>query len=167
MKKAVLFDFTVDKDKQQIHVTRAFNGELALVWRAWTEPELLDQWWAPRPYTNHTKQLDLIPGGLWHYYMKSPAGEVHWCLFAYEAIHAQQQYSGRDSFCDEQAQPSNALPGTHWTNTFIDNQDGTTTVKVVLQYDSIEALETIVSMGFKEGFTMGLNQLDELLVTLK
>lgn len=49
MSKAILFNFLVDKEKNQITVDRSFNAPLDLVWAAWTEAELLDQWWAPKP----------------------------------------------------------------------------------------------------------------------
>jgi len=164
MKPSILFDFKVDKSLNKIFINRTFNGSLDLVWKAWTEPELLDQWWAPLPYTNHTKSLDLTPGGIWHYYMQSPTNDIHWCLFAYERIIKENCYSGKDAFCDDNAQINQDMPGTHWLNKFLSVDAETTEVKIELTYDTLEALETIISMGFKEGFTMGLNQLDNLLL---
>jgi uncharacterized protein YndB with AHSA1/START domain len=58
MSKAILFNFLVDKEKNQITVDRSFNAPLDLVWAAWTEAELLDQWWAPKPYQTVTKSQD-------------------------------------------------------------------------------------------------------------
>ena len=58
MNSNLLFDFIVDKETQTVNVKREFNAGLALVWDAWTKPELLDQWWAPKPYQNKTKSMD-------------------------------------------------------------------------------------------------------------
>lgn len=49
-----------------------------------------------------------------------------------------------------------------WTNSFTEDGE-TTTVDINIQYDELADLEKIMDMGFKEGFTMGLNNLDELL----
>ncbi|WP_312302176.1 hypothetical protein [Chryseobacterium sp.] len=50
MKSNLLFDFSVNKENNTIVVKREFNANLELVWQAWTTAELLDQWWAPKPY---------------------------------------------------------------------------------------------------------------------
>lgn len=163
MKPSILFDFVVDKSHKKVFVTRTFQAPIDLVWKAWTEAELLDQWWAPMPYTNHTKKLELKPGGLWHYYMKSPSNEIHWCFFAYEQIVKERTFSGKDAFCDEYAKVNSEIPSTHWKNNFTTLDEHYTEVKIELTYETLEALETIIAMGFKEGFTMGLNQLDALL----
>ena len=88
MPRNLLFDFTVNKENKSVHVTREFDADRALVWKAWTTAELLDQWWAPKPYRNVTKSLDLRDGGLWMYCMISPENEVHWCKADYEKIKA-------------------------------------------------------------------------------
>src|SRR5688572_2666744 len=101
MKNSLIFDFTVDKEKKTIQVTREFAGDLDLVWKAWTTAELLDQWWAPRPYRNETKSLDFREDGLWHYKMISPENEVHWCRLDFKKIESLKSYSGLDAFCDD------------------------------------------------------------------
>lgn len=165
MKKNLLFDFNVNKENKTIYVKREFNAELPLVWDAWTTAELLDQWWAPEPYKNKTKSLDFREGGRWLYCMVSPENEVHWCVADYSKINAPKSFSYADAFSDENGNINEAFPSTKWTNTFSE-KDGITTVDVVLTYDSVEALEKIIEMGFKEGFSMGLGNLDRLLASL-
>tara|TARA_R110002049_G_scaffold262956_3_gene438993 strand:+ start:1090 stop:2052 length:963 start_codon:yes stop_codon:yes gene_type:complete len=160
MNKAILFNFTVDKDNKQINVERSFNASKDLVWEAWTTPEILDQWWAPKPYKNKTKSMDFIEGGQWHYYMVSTEGEKHWCLFDFEKIVPLTSFSGLDAFCDENAVISDTKPRVQWHNEFIDKGD-TALVQINIQFDQLEDLETIISMGFKEGFTAGLENLDQ------
>ncbi len=160
MNKAILFNFLVDKDKNQIKVDRSFNAPIDLVWAAWTEAEILDQWWAPKPYRAVTKSMNFSTGGRWHYYMLSPEGEKHWCLFDFEVIKPLKHFSGIDAFCDENALSNNTKPRVKWNNDFASREDETV-VNIQLQFETMEDLETIIKMGFKEGFTAGLENLDQ------
>ena len=166
MNSNLLFDFTVDKTTNTINVRREFDADTDLVWKAWTTSELLDQWWAPKPYRSLTKTMDFREGGYWLYAMVSPEDEKHWCRADYKTIAPLKSFSCLDAFCDENGNLNTSFPQTEWLLTFIDNT-GTTTVDMLLKYASPEDLEKIVSMGFKEGFTMGLSNLDQLLAELK
>jgi uncharacterized protein YndB with AHSA1/START domain len=166
MNSNLLFNFTVDKENNAIRVTRAFDASLDLVWQAWTTAELLDQWWAPKPYRTETKALDFTEGGQWHYAMISPEGDKHWCLADYKTIDPSKSYTALDAFCDEAGNMNTDMPRTLWTNVFAAGNN-TTTVNVTLQYQSLADLEKVVAMGMQEGFTMALGNLDELLSTIK
>ena len=160
MNKTVFFNFEVDKSARQIHVERSFNAPLDLVWAAWTDPEILDLWWAPKPWRCETKSMNFTEGGRWHYAMVSPEGENHWCLFDYEQIATEKSFSGLDAFCDEQARVADSKPRSRWENTFIATPDDTR-VRIKISFNQLEDLEQIIAMGFKEGFTMGLQNLDQ------
>jgi PhnB protein len=160
MNKAILFNFDVDKASKKIKVERSFNAPLDLVWAAWTEADILDQWWAPKPYHVETKSMDFREGGRWFYAMVSPENEKHWCIFDYETIQVEKMYTGKDAFCDENGVINNAFPSTNWTNNFNATDADATTVTCELQFKALEDLETLVKMGFKEGFTAGLQNLD-------
>lgn len=162
MNSNLQFDFTVDKAKQTVNVTREFAADLDLVWAAWTQPELLDQWWAPKPYRTETKSMDFRAGGRWFYSMIGPEGVVHYCCNEYEQINPKQSFSGLDAFCHEDGTINDAMPRTFWTNEFSE-KGGHTTVAIVAQYNSLEDLEMVISMGFKEGFSMALENLDQYL----
>lgn len=164
MNTTLLFDFTVDKENKTIHVTREFAADLARVWDAWTKPELLDQWWAPRPYRTVTKSMDFREGGRWHYAMVGPENETHWCLNDYRHIDVQKSFSGLDAFCDENGTINTDFPRTIWRNVFTADGD-TTMVSISLAYDDLADLEKIIELGFREGFTMALGNLDELLAS--
>ncbi len=156
------FDFSVNKENNTVKVTREFAANLELVWDAWTKPELLDQWWAPKPYQTKTISMDFRVGGRWLYYMISPEGEKHYCLNEYKKIDILKSFSGLDAFCDEAGNINTDFPRTVWNNTFTQNAQ-TTTVNIVAQYEKLEDLEKIIEMGFKEGFTMALGNLDQYL----
>ncbi len=61
MNSLLQFDFIVNKEKKTINIHREFAADLDLVWAAWTEADILDQWWAPKPYRNKTKNILLYP----------------------------------------------------------------------------------------------------------
>ena len=161
MNKAILFDFLVDKENRKITVKRSFDAPVDLVWAAWTEAEILDLWWAPKPWRTETRSLDFREGGRWHYAMIGPEGDRQWCLLDYHKIVPQQSYSGQDAFCDENAVPDDTKPIVKWLNQFSEKDGEGTVVDIELEFDDLEGLESIIQMGFKEGFTMAMANLDE------
>lgn len=166
MKNTLLFDFSVNNEDNTIVIKREFNAELELVWKAWTTAELLDQWWAPKPYHVETKSLSFVEGGMWLYAMVSPENEKLWCKANYEKIAAPISLTWLDAFCDENGNENTDKPRSHWTNIFSE-ENGVTTVNITLQHDSLEDIETMIAMGFKEGFTMCMQNLDELFSGLR
>lgn len=154
--------FTENAERKTLIVERAFDAPVERVWAAWTERELLEQWWAPAPWKARTKSFDFREGGHWHYYMEGPEAERHWCRVEYRTIELQRRFTASDFFCDEEGTRNTELPGTDWDNRF-DGDDQRTRVRITLTFVSVEDMRKIVEMGFKEGFTMGLDQLDALL----
>lgn len=166
MKSNLIFDFTVDKENKTIHVARRFDAEVPLVWQAWTTPELLDQWWGPEPWRAETKSMDFRVGGHWLYAMVGPEGEKHWSKVSYLSIKHEDTFTAKDSFSDENGVVNHAYPQNLWKNQF-HAQNDQTIVNILLTFDSMEDIEKIIEMGFKEGFTAGLNQLDNILNSLQ
>lgn len=166
MKQDLMMDFTVDKENSTINVRREFSAPKKHVWAAWTQPELLDQWWAPKPYHTETKSMDFSEGGMWLYAMVSPENEKQWCKATYKTIDPQERLSYSDAFCDEHGKENAEKPSSFWTNIFSE-ENGITTVNVTLKQDSFADVEKMIEMGFKEGFTMALENLDQFLPTLK
>lgn len=162
MKTNLLFDFKVNKENKTIAIQREFDADSSLVWSAWTTAELLDQWWGPKPWRAETKKLDFREGGHWLYAMVGPEGEKHWSKAEYIKIADEKSFTAKDGFCDEDGVINTNFPQNLWDNQF-SQQQGKTLVSVLLTFDTLDDLEKIIEMGFQEGFTMGLNQLDELL----
>jgi uncharacterized protein YndB with AHSA1/START domain len=159
----LLFDFTVDKATKTVLITREFDADLSLVWDAFTKPEILDQWWAPKPYASKTKVLNFKVGGRRFYAMVSPEGQERWVIQKYTSISPKTNFKLFNAFADAAENPE--LPGSEWDLTFSE-QNGTTKVSVSIYNESLERMEKQIEMGFKEGFTMTLNSLEELLATL-
>lgn len=66
--------------------SRVLDAPRDLVWKAWTDPERMKQWWGPKGFTVHHAAMDLRPGGAFHYGMKSPDGHDVWGKFIYREI---------------------------------------------------------------------------------
>lgn len=161
-----IFNFTVDKDNLTVKVERSFDAPLDLVWSAWTEAELLDQWWGPKPFRAETKSMDFSEGGRWLYAMVGPQGERHWALKEFTKIVPRKGFTYRSVFCDENGKVNPATTSSMWINTFAESE-GITLVTNDIRCESLAHLEAQIKMGFKEGYTMGLDQLEELLARIR
>ena len=165
MKNSLLFDFTVDKATRMVVVKREFNAGLSLVWDAFTKQEILDQWWAPKPFTSKTKYMDFKVGGRRFYAMVSPDGqEIGWQIQDFTSISPKTNFKYFSVFADKDENPQ--LPGSNWDLNFSE-QNGITKVSISIHNESLERMEKMLEMGFKEGFTATLNYLEQLLITVK
>ena len=163
MSTSLFFDFVVDKASKTVFITRAFNAPGSLVWDAFTQAELLDRWTAPKPYTARTKYMDFRVGGKRFYAMVSPDGQEGWILQEYKSITPKTNFQLYNVFADKDENP--APTGSDWDYTFSE-EDGITTLKVTIYNDSLERMERMIEMGFREGYTVTLDALDELLSSL-
>lgn len=166
MNTNLAFDFSVNKANNTISVKREFAAERPLVWDAYTKSELLDQWWAPKPWQARTKTMDFREGGHWHYAMVGPEGEEHWSLVEYQRIQVQKKFTGRDAFADADGNVNTDLPQSKWDVSFED-KGPITLVQIQISYDDLAQLEATLQMGFKDGLSLAMDGLDELLSTLK
>lgn len=155
--------FVKDLANKTMRITRTFNAPLAVVRRAWTDPEILDQWWAPKPWKAVTKSMDFRVGGSWLYCMQGPQGEKSWGIAEYDAITNLKNFSGIDSFCDEDGKKNPDIASTKWTTNFISNEN-TTEVVVEMVFNSEADIQQLIDMGFQQGFEMAHGNLDEVLL---
>lgn len=151
-----------DAAHKQIVVERLFEAPREKVWQAWTDSSVLEKWFAPKPWKAVTESFDFSVGGHWHYYMSGPDGEKVWGWVEYLTINPQNSYTALDAFCDETGKKSGDMPSMHWKNEFQD-ENGTTKVIVTITFSKEEDMNKIIEMGFEEGFSMGLDNLDALL----
>jgi uncharacterized protein YndB with AHSA1/START domain len=163
MKTALLFDFTVDKATKTVFVKREFDAGLSLVWDAFTKKEILDQWWAPEPWTSKTKVMNFEVGGRRFYAMVGPEGQERWSIQQYTSISPKTNFKMLNAFADKDENPE--LPGSEWDFSFSE-QDGTTKVSIKIHNESLARMEKMIEMGFTEGFKMTLNGLEKVLSKL-
>ena len=76
------FDLKVDKTTRTVEIEMEFAADRALVWDAFTKQEILDQWYAPKPFISKTKYMDFSVGGKRFYAMVSPQGDERWSVTA-------------------------------------------------------------------------------------
>lgn len=159
----MLLDFTVDKPTQTVCITAEFEADLDLVWDAYTKAELLDQWYAPKPWSSKTKHMNFEVGGRRFYAMVSPEGVERWAVQKYTSITPKTNFKIFNAFADKDENLE--LPGSDWDLNFSE-QDGKTRVTASIYNESLERLERMVEMGFKAGTEMQLQNLEDLLASL-
>nr|WP_294858510.1 SRPBCC domain-containing protein [uncultured Fluviicola sp.] len=167
MRHNLAFDFSVDKENKTIEVKREFAAGRSLVWDAYTKPEILDQWWGPKPWNARTKKMDFKEGGTWLYAMVGPNNEEHWAIVNYTKIRPESLFAGLDAFTDSSGKVNEEMPQSKWEVSFEDKGEELTAVTLHITYRDLAHLEETIKMGFKEGLSIGMEQLDELLPTLK
>ncbi|MEZ4995439.1 MAG: SRPBCC domain-containing protein [Saprospiraceae bacterium] len=154
------FDFIVDKKEKTVYITREFDAGLDLVWEAFTQAELLDQWVAPAPFKARTKYMDFAVGGKRFYAMVSPEGQEGWIIQEYRSITPKTNFKLYNAFADKDENP--APTGSEWDFTFSE-KDGITTVRITIYNESLDRMEKMIEMGFKEGYKASISNLENLL----
>ena len=129
---------TSDKSSQspadrELVITRVFDAPRELVWRAFTESDRLAQWWGPADFTMLTRTLDFRPGGVFHYAMRAPDGQVMWGKFVYRDIQPPERMVFISAFSDADGNVTRAPFSPTWPrevlNTLtLSETDGTTTL---------------------------------------
>lgn len=153
---------TQDLPGKKIIVTRDFDAPPEKIWRAFTEREILDKWWAPRPWTMETRTLDFRPGGIWHFCMMGQNGERYWWRVNYLAIDPRRSITTSGGPCDENADFTGALPTMQRLTEFTATPTGTM-VSITILFENVADLEKMAVSGMLAGTTMVFNTLDELI----
>ena len=158
----MLFELTVDKKNQTVDIIREFPYNLDLIWSVFTKQEYIDQWIAPKPYTSKTKYMDFKVGGKRFYAMVSPEGVERWALQEYTSITPKTNFKVFGTFTDADGNPEQN--GSEWNHTFSES-NGITRVHITIYTESLLRMENLLE-GFKAGFTMSLENLEDLLTLL-
>ncbi|MGB9929088.1 MAG: SRPBCC family protein [Methanosarcina sp.] len=96
---------------QELVITRVFDAPRNLVWKVWTEPEHVMEWWGPKGFTAPVIKTDFRVGGKSLLCMRSPEGEDYWSTGVYREIVEQEKIVTTDSFSDAQG---NVVPASHY-----------------------------------------------------
>jgi uncharacterized protein YndB with AHSA1/START domain len=103
--------FSTKTCEDEIVITRFFYAPRDLVWRAWTEPDFVMQWWGPKNYTSPSCAIDLRVGGTYLFCMRSPEGKDFWSTGTYREIKKPERIVCTDSFANEKG---NVVPATYY-----------------------------------------------------
>ena len=153
-------------------LTRVFDAPRELVFKAWTESERLARWGGPKGFTWVSAQLDLRPGGVFHYCMRSSDGREMWGKFAYREIRAPERIVFVFSFSDEEGNTVRAPFSPDWplevlnTVTFAEHQGRTTLTLRGYPINATASERKTFEAGYesmKQGFRGTLDQLADYL----
>jgi len=82
-------------------ISRVFNAPRELLWKCFTDPERMKQWWGPKGFTVLVSKMDLRPGGTYLYGMRTPDGQDMWGRMVYREIVPPEKIVFINSFSDE------------------------------------------------------------------
>lgn len=153
---------TVDEKTLTLVIERRFQAPKPRVWDAYSQRELLQQWWSPEHFSTTIKTFEFRQGGRWHYHMTGPDGTKYWSLAIYGAIREGVSIEYQDYFSDEQGGRNGSLPATRAHLAFVADGSGTI-VTTTLRFSSLDALRQLLQMGFEQGFASTCDKLDRLL----
>jgi len=159
------FVFEPDLAAKKIHIVREFNAPVEKVWRAWTEPELIEKWIAPKPWTAKTKIWDFSVGGIWLYAMVGTEGQKRWVYAEFTAIENGSAFSSTGMFCDDEGNPVRTGPKSYRDTKFSSIRGNRTKLESVITFEEAATIKMFVETGFKEGTTASFGNLDELLAS--
>jgi uncharacterized protein YndB with AHSA1/START domain len=149
---------------RELVLTRLIDAPRELVYRAWTDAELLKQWFAPKPYTTPHAVLDVRPGGSNLIVMAGPDGTEMPNPGVYLEVVPNERLVFTDAYT-EAWQPSQK-PFMTVILTFED-EDGKTRYTARVRHWTLEDKETHEKMGFHQGWGICADQLTELVMGLK
>ncbi|HVW98008.1 MAG TPA: SRPBCC domain-containing protein [Mucilaginibacter sp.] len=157
------FVFDADVAAKKIYISREFNAPVEAVWRAWTEPDLIKRWIAPKPWKAETRTWDFTVGGTWLYAMIGTEGQKHWVYAEFTAIEEGRTFSTMGRFCDGEGNPLPDGPKSYRVNQFSSINEDRSKVDTVITFEDEATIKMFVEMGFREGTMMSLDNLDKLL----
>ena len=148
------------KSERELVVTRTFNAPAAIVFEAWTKPDLLKRWWAPKScgISFVSCEADVRTGGAYRFVFSHPASDQPMAFFG---RYIEATPPSRLVWTNEEGEGEGQIT----TVTFEDKGDETLVVMHDL-YPSKEALDEAVASGSTTGFGESFEQLDEFLVSL-
>jgi uncharacterized protein YndB with AHSA1/START domain len=160
---------------KEFTITRVFDAPRELVWKAWTDPARLAQWWGPKGFTMLACEIDLRPGGLCHYGTRSPQGFEMWGKFVYREIEPPERLVFVVSFSDKERNTLRHFASATWplevlNTTVLAEHDGKTTMTLTgVPINASDEERKTFAAGFssmQQGFTGTLDQLAEYLAQL-
>jgi len=145
-------------DSNDLVISRLVRAPRAKLWRAWTDPQLLKEWWCPKPWTTEVRAFELRPGGAFHTFMRGPDGGSSDNPGCFLEIVPQQKIVMTTMLV------GGYRPATPWLGmtaviTMADEGDGTRYVATVMHPDAATKSRH-EEMGFFQGWNTCIDQLD-------
>jgi len=144
---------------RELTITRTFNAPRALVFEAYTSPEHLPHWLlGPPGWTMPVCEIDLRPGGAWHWVWRHSNGKEMEMRGVYKEVVPPERVVSTESWGGDWPETVNTV--------VFSEKDGKTTLSITILYTSKEARESALNTGMTKGMTMSYDRLDAHLETL-
>ena len=151
---------TTPSNDRELVLTRVIDAPRESVYRAWTEPELLKQWFTPRPWTTPVVETDVRPGGSNLIVMRSPEGAEMPNRGVYLEMVPNERLVITDAFT--QAWEPSEKPFMTLVLTFEDAGEGRTKYTARVRHWTVADRESHEKMGFHQGWGVATDQLAEV-----
>lgn len=149
----------------ELSITRIIDAPRATVWRCWSEPDLLKQWYCPKPWFVSHAAFDLRPGGASYIVMNGPNGEENKLPGQYLEVVDQRRLVFTDAFIGDW-RPGASKPFMTGYVEFEDAPGGKTQMIWGARHWSAEDREQHQAMGFEQGWNAAADQLNDLAKSL-
>jgi uncharacterized protein YndB with AHSA1/START domain len=151
---------TIYSEGTELVFERTFDAPRALVWKAFTDPDLIPRWWGPHGTTTTVVDMDVRPGGAWRYI--SSASDRDDVVFYGEYLEVTPPESFRWTFMfDVEGVGPMGGPETHRFTEI----DGRTTITSIGHYDSVASIDASLATGMIAGAIETWDRLDALLAS--
>ncbi len=152
-------------DPRDLIIRRTLRAPRSALWRAWTEPELLKQWWCPKPWTTEVRAFDLRPGGAFHTYMSGPDGGESDNPGCFLEVQPQSRLV-MTSMLGADWRPLKPWLGFTAIITMEDDAAGCRYTAHVMHPDA-ESSQQHEKLGFFDGWNTAISQLDDFALSLR
>ncbi|HEX6347001.1 SRPBCC family protein [Umezawaea sp.] len=146
----------------RILITREFNAPRHLVFRAWTEPELIKRWWSGGHGEVTVAEVDLRVGGAWRYALVTPEGYEVAFHGEYREVVANERLVCTEAYEGIPDPDENAALCTY----DFEEEGGRTTLRVLVEHRTREGRDAHIDSGMESGMQKGLDLLEEIAVSL-
>lgn len=166
-------DTAVESAESEFLITRVFDTPRELAFKAWTERERLMHWWGPKGFTMRACNMDLRPGGIFHYGMQAPDNTVMWGKWVFREIVKPERLIFVASFSDEAGGQTRHPWAPDWpletlsTLSFEEHEGRMTLTARGVPLNATESERTTFECGresMRQGWSGTLDQLAEYLM---
>jgi uncharacterized protein YndB with AHSA1/START domain len=156
MAEKVLPAISATPGGREIIITTAYKASRQNVWRAYTEPELIKQWWGPRYLTTEIDKMDVREGGMWRFVQKDRDGNEYGFHGVFHELSRPERIV--------QTWEWEGMPGhPHLEIAHFEEKNGMTIVKAIAVFETVEDRDGMMASGMKQGVDEGAERLSELL----
>jgi uncharacterized protein YndB with AHSA1/START domain len=148
--------------ERELTLTRLYDAPRALVFKAWTDPQLLARWWGPKMFTNPVCEVDARPGGKLYIVMRGPDGSDYPMRGVFKEVVAPERLSFTNQAVDAHDQP--VIDG--FTTVLFAEEGGKTRLTVLTRGKAVQPVAIQYLQGMEQGWSMSLDKLAELLPQL-